>query len=65
MVTVVLLNVALIWTTARLTLRRVFRFLAFATVHSLPVGRIDPHSFYALAGTSMQNSGPATSPGGI
>lgn len=31
-VTVVLLNVALMWTTARLTLRRAFRFFALATV---------------------------------
>src|SRR5438874_11614382 len=30
-VTVVLLNVALMWTTARLTFRRVLRFLALAT----------------------------------
>src|SRR6476620_115641 len=35
-VTVVLLNVALICTTARLTLRRVFRFLALATGQLLP-----------------------------
>src|SRR6185503_45350 len=35
-VTVVLLKVALICTTARLTLRRVFRFLALATGRSLP-----------------------------
>src|SRR5712671_3534299 len=34
-VTVVLLNVALMCTTARLTLRRVFRFLALATVPRL------------------------------
>src|SRR5579884_3955515 len=40
MVTVVLLNVALMWTTARLTLRRVFFFLAFATIPSL---LIDPY----------------------
>src|SRR3982074_1225172 len=36
MVTVVLLNVALMCTTARLTLRRVFRFLALATGPMLP-----------------------------
>src|SRR6516162_8606361 len=65
MVTVVLLNVALMWTTARLTLRRALRFLAFATVRLLPVGRIDPHSFYALVCTSMRNSASARSPGGI
>src|SRR3954454_19038680 len=41
MVTVVLLNVALMCTTARLTLRRVFRFLALATGPLLPV-RVDP-----------------------
>src|SRR3954471_19538497 len=35
-VTVVLLNVALMCTTARLTLRRVFRFLALATGPLLP-----------------------------
>src|SRR5262249_5244667 len=35
-VTVVLLNVALMCTTARLTLRRVFRFLALATFQSTP-----------------------------
>src|ERR1700733_11626707 len=35
-VTVVLLNVALMCTTARLTLRRVFRFLALATGPMLP-----------------------------
>src|SRR4051795_7461861 len=35
-VTVVLLNVALMWTTARLTLRRVLRFLALATGPLLP-----------------------------
>src|SRR5262249_13575691 len=35
-VTVVLLNVALMCTTARLTLRRVFRFLALATGPFLP-----------------------------
>src|SRR5258708_37069306 len=35
-VTVVLLNVALMCTTARLTLRRVFRFLALATGRLLP-----------------------------
>src|SRR5262249_62243044 len=35
-VTVVLLNVALMCTTARLTLRRVFRFLALATIPLLP-----------------------------
>src|ERR1700728_4498500 len=35
-VTVVLLNVALMWTTARLTLRRVFLFLALATGSLLP-----------------------------
>jgi hypothetical protein len=40
-VTVVLLNVALMCTTARLTLRRVFRFLAFATGPLLPV-LVDP-----------------------
>src|SRR4051812_11169477 len=40
-VTVVLLNVALMCTTARLTLRRVLRFLAFATGPLLPV---DPRS---------------------
>jgi hypothetical protein len=39
-VTVVLLNVALMWTTARLTLRRVFRFLAFATIPLLLVNPI-------------------------
>src|SRR5262249_4231093 len=38
MVTVVLLNVALICTTARLTLRRVFRFFAFATAELLLPG---------------------------
>src|SRR5438309_890633 len=37
-VTVVLLNVALMCTTARLTLRRVFRFLALATGPLLPIG---------------------------
>ena len=37
MVTVVLLKVALMWTTARLTLRRVLRFLALATGRLLPV----------------------------
>jgi hypothetical protein len=36
MVTVVLLNVALMWTTARLTFRRAFRFLAFATGQTPP-----------------------------
>src|SRR5271155_5905259 len=36
-VTVVLLNVALMCTTARLTLRRVFLFLALATVALLPM----------------------------
>src|SRR5271170_7048450 len=41
-VTVVLLNVALMCTTARLTLRRVFRFLAFATV---PLLLINPVAF--------------------
>src|SRR6476646_10240688 len=40
-VTVVLLNVALMCTTARLTLRRVFRFLAFATDPMLLVYSID------------------------
>jgi hypothetical protein len=35
-VTVVLLNVAFMCTTARLTLRRVFRFLALATGPLLP-----------------------------
>ena len=39
-VTVVLLNVALMCTTARLTLRRVFRFLAFATVPLLLINPI-------------------------
>jgi hypothetical protein len=36
-----LLNVALMCTTARLTLRRVFRFLALATVLSLLIFQID------------------------
>src|SRR4029079_4975022 len=40
-VTVVLLNVALICTTARLTLRRVFRFLALATCPVLPGRRFE------------------------
>src|SRR6201991_152904 len=39
-VTVVLLNVALMCTTARLTLRRVFRFLALATVPLLLINQI-------------------------
>src|ERR1700758_5803645 len=38
-VTVVLLNVALMCTTARLTFRRVFRFLALATALLLPVNQ--------------------------
>src|SRR5439155_18444441 len=38
-VTGVLLNVALMWTTARLTLRRVFRFLALATVALLLINQ--------------------------
>ena len=42
-VTVVLLNVALMCTTARLTLRRVFRFLALATGPMLLVIQIDPN----------------------
>src|SRR5271166_6276268 len=41
-VTVVLLNVALMCTTARLTLRRVFRFLALATAASLLFRSDDP-----------------------
>src|SRR3954471_156273 len=47
-VTVVLLNVALICTTARLTLRRVLRFLALATGRLLP-GRTSE---------TMRRSGP-------
>src|SRR5947207_13868975 len=43
-VTVVLLNVALMWTTARLTLRRVFRFLALATVPLLLINQVQCHS---------------------
>src|SRR5271170_7647122 len=43
-VTVVLLNVALMCTTARLTLRRVFRFLAFATVALLLIYATDSRS---------------------
>jgi hypothetical protein len=43
-VTVVLLNVALMCTTARLTLRRVFRFLALATVPLLLVSQIHSNS---------------------
>src|SRR5271154_679440 len=35
MVTIVLLNVALMWATPRLTLRRALRFLLFATVQNL------------------------------
>src|SRR4029077_11105041 len=37
MVTMVLLNVALMWATPRLTLRRALRFLLLATVNALPV----------------------------
>src|SRR3954449_1422999 len=40
-VTVVLLNVALMCTTARLTLRRVFRFLALATVPLLLINQVE------------------------
>src|SRR5947207_15545617 len=43
-VTVVLLNVALMCTTARLTLRRVFRFLALATVPLLLIKQIQSDS---------------------
>ena len=43
-VTIVLLNVALIWAIARVTLRRTFRRLAFATVYpSLAWPRSTPH----------------------
>src|SRR5215475_1751372 len=40
-VTVVLLNVALMCTTARLTLRRVFRFLALATAALLLINQFE------------------------
>jgi hypothetical protein len=47
-VTVVLLNVALMCTTARLTLRRVFRFLALATVPSLLIYQKNARSLRSL-----------------
>src|SRR5215475_14173183 len=46
-VTVVLLNVALMCTTARLTLRRVFLFLALATVPLLLINQIHSNSSYS------------------
>src|SRR5277367_3275255 len=49
-VTVVLLNVALMCTTARLTLRRVFLFLALATVPSLLVCQLDCNPLLCFIG---------------
>jgi hypothetical protein len=63
-VTVVLLNVALIWTTARLTLRRVFRFLAFATIPLLLINPIpfDPAARYPLILPRRAGRGPRGRP---
>src|SRR5262249_49355480 len=49
-VTVVLLNVALMCTTARLTLRRVLRFLAFATVPVLLIDRSEVLAEFGAGG---------------
>jgi hypothetical protein len=49
-----LLNVALMWTTARLTLRRVLRFLALATVRLLLVNRLDSVSAHIAAGILLR-----------